>query len=122
MNNRITLRFNKDRLLDVFIMVSTCSKYAGAKARPNLSKDEGLLISFEEPSFPMVWNKGVNYNISTLYIGKDMKILNIVEMTPNSQDIILCKQQVRYLLQIATPTRKSKGLKIGDQIEELIRN
>ncbi len=113
-----TLMINGERV-NVLIADSSEERARGLGGRESLSKDQGMLFVFSEPSQYCFWMKDMNFSIDMVWLDKDKKVTTIASnVTPESYPKSFCpKGEAKYVLEVPAGHAAELHLKEGDQAQ-----
>ena|SRR3989338_6572263 len=92
----------------------------GLMSKKALPHNGGMLFIFDAADYHRIWMMNMNFSIDILWIGKDLKIVDIAESAPPC--ILNCPvyspdEKSLYVLEVNAGFVNENKLKIGDQVE-----
>ena len=85
----------------------------GLMFRSEMPAHEGMLFVFEQPSTQCFWMKNTLLPLSAAFIADNGRIVNIVDMKPQTLDSHCSIEPVRFVLEMNQGWFAKKGLKAG---------
>jgi uncharacterized membrane protein (UPF0127 family) len=70
--------------LNVEVAASDPQRMQGLMYRKKLGRDDGMLFIFDEPAYQSMWMKNTLIPLSVAFIDADGRILNILDMEPQT--------------------------------------
>jgi uncharacterized protein len=90
----------------------------GLMYRSELAADAGMLFVFEQPSVQRFWMKNTLIPLDMIFIGKDRKIVGIVEdAAPETETERMVGAPSQYVLEIGGGLSTRLGIKRGQPVE-----
>lgn len=112
---RASLEAGKHRL-EVEVAADDRTRNFGLMYRSHLPSDQGMLFVYSSPTRICMWMKNTLIPLSVAFLDDDGRILNIEDMTPQSEESHCAVQPVRYALEMNQGWFAGHGLKAGDLI------
>jgi uncharacterized protein len=91
----------------------------GLMYRFSLKPDTGMLFPFERPEVRSFWMRNTYIALSIAFIGADGRILNIEDMSPQTDDPHWSKGAALYALEMKKGWFKERGIGVGDLVKGL---
>jgi uncharacterized membrane protein (UPF0127 family) len=93
----------------------------GLMFREKLGRNDGMLFVYPEPSYLSMWMKNTLIPLSVAFVDGDGRILNIVDMEPQTLDSHLSAGPAIYAIEANRGWFADKGIKAGDRVSGLPR-
>ncbi len=93
----------------------------GLMGRRSLPQDTGMLFVFDQPAPQAMWMKNTYVPLSVAFITADGRILNIEDMSPQTEDVHPSAGSVLYALEMERGWFARKGIRAGDRVEGIAR-
>ena len=100
-------------LLEVQVASTFEQRATGLMFRTEMPQHEGMLFVFEQPSQQCFWMKNTLLPLSAAFIADNGRIVNIVDMKPQTLDSHCSAEPVRFVLEMNQGWFAKKGLKAG---------
>jgi uncharacterized protein len=91
----------------------------GLMYRFSLKPDTGMLFPFERPEVRSFWMRNTYIALSIAFIGADGRILNIEDMSPQTDDPHWSKGAALFALEMKKGWFKERGIGVGDLVKGL---
>lgn len=91
----------------------------GLMHRFSLRPDHGMLFVFEQPDRQGFWMKNTFIPLSIAFIGDDGRIVNIEDMSPQTETTHWSRGPVRYALEMRKGWFGERGIRPGDRVQGL---
>ena len=75
-----------------------------------------MLFVFEEPSQQCFWMKNTLLPLTAAFVADDGRIVNLVDMKPQTLDAHCSREPVRYVLEMNQGWFAKKGIKAGSKL------
>ena len=105
--------------LKVEVAASDAELTQGLMHRTALGKDDGMLFIFGEPAYHGMWMKNTLIPLSVAFIDGDGRILNILDMEPQTLDTHMAAGPARYAIETNKGWFAAKKIKAGDTVTGL---
>ena len=105
--------------LRVEVVDTDRTRSVGLMNRGNLGKDDGMLFIFDEPGYHGMWMKNTLIALSVAFIDGEGKILNILDMEPQTLDTHMAAGPARYAIETNKGWFAGKKIKAGDKVTGL---
>lgn len=105
--------------LKVELAVSDEERSRGLMFRKAMGKDEGMLFVFDELGYHSMWMKDTLIPLSVAFIDGDGKIINILDMEPQTLDTHSAAGPARYAIETNKGWFVEKKVKPGDKVTGL---
>ena len=105
--------------LNVEIADDNQERMNGLMFRKNLDENSGMLFVFDNEESQIFWMKDTLIPLDMIFIGKDLKIINIEHALPcGKEPCPLYKSQApsKYVLEVNSGFSAKNNLKAGDKI------
>ena len=91
----------------------------GLMHRFSLRPDHGMLFVFAAPDRQGFWMKNTFIPLSIAFIGDDGRIVNIEDMSPQTETTHWSRGPVRYALEMRKGWFAERGIRPGDRVQGL---
>ena len=88
----------------------------GLMFRKEMPQHEGMLFVFEQPSLQCFWMRNTLLPLTAAFVADDGKIVNLVDMKPQTEDSHCSARPVRYVLEMNQGWFAKKGVKAGSKL------
>jgi uncharacterized membrane protein (UPF0127 family) len=105
--------------LKVEIAASDPQRTQGLMHRTALGKEDGMLFIFDEPAYHGMWMKNTLIPLSVAFVDGDGRILNILDMEPQTLDSHMAAGPARYAIETNKGWFAAKKIKAGDRVTGL---
>jgi uncharacterized membrane protein (UPF0127 family) len=105
--------------LKVELAVSDDERSRGLMFRKSLGKEEGMLFVFDELGYHSMWMKDTLIPLSVAFIDGEGKIINILDMEPQTLDTHSAAGPARYAIETNKGWFEEKKVKPGDKVTGL---
>ncbi len=95
----------------------TQSRAKGLMFRTEMSDNQGMLFIFEQLSIQCFWMKNTLIPLTAAFIDNQGKIVNMADMSPQTESSHCSKQPVRYVLEMNQGWFATRGIKEGQVIK-----
>ena len=112
---RLTLTAGMHRI-DTQLAATPEQRSIGLMFRKSMPQHEGMLFVFEQPSTQCFWMKNTLLPLTAAFLADDGRIVNLVDMAPQSLDSHCSTLPVRFVLEMNQGWFAKKGLKAGDRL------
>ncbi len=112
---RVVLTAGMHRI-DAQVAQAPHERQIGLMHRQNMPGHEGMLFIFEQPAVQCFWMKNTLLPLSAAFVADDGRIVNLVDMQPQSLDSHCSAQPVRYVLEMNQGWFKQRGLQAGARL------
>ncbi len=103
---------------EVEVADTPAKREMGLMYRTELADDRGMIFLFPNESQQSFWMKNTPRSLDIIFIGKDRKIVGIVEQaTPFSLDPRFVEGQSQFVFEINGGLSKRHGFKAGDSVQ-----
>lgn len=92
------------------------SRSRGLMFRRELAVNQGMLFVFERLGVQCFWMKNTFIPLTAAFINDQGQIVNLVDMTPQSEASHCSKEPVRYVLEMNQGWFKQRGIEAGATI------
>jgi uncharacterized protein len=98
---------------------TTATRTVGLMHRFSLKPDHGMLFVFDAPQPLAFWMKNTYVPLSIAFIGADGRILNIEDMTPQTETTHPSRGLALYALEMKKGWFAERAIVAGDRVEGL---
>jgi uncharacterized membrane protein (UPF0127 family) len=98
---------------------TTATRTIGLMHRFSLKPDHGMLFVFDAPQPLAFWMKNTFVPLSIAFIGADGRILNIEDMTPQTETTHPSRGLALYALEMKKGWFAERAIAAGDRVEGL---
>jgi uncharacterized membrane protein (UPF0127 family) len=98
---------------------TTATRTVGLMYRFSLKPDHGMLFVFDAPQPLAFWMKNTFVPLSIAFIGADARILNIEDMTPQTETAHPSRGLALYALEMKKGWFAERAIAAGDRVEGL---
>jgi uncharacterized protein len=92
------------------------SRMQGLMFRTTLRQNEGMLFDFEETATHCMWMRNTLIPLSVAFLDESARIVNIADMTPQSEESHCASQPARYALEMRRGWFAERGIGPGSAI------
>ena len=89
--------------------------------RKSMPKNDGMLFIFDEPAYHAMWMKNTLIPLSVAFLDADGRILNILDMEPQTLDTHQAAGPARYAIETNKGWFVERNVKAGDKVTGLPR-
>lgn len=93
----------------------------GLMHRDAMGANEGMLFVFERPGVQCFWMKNTRIALTAAFIGDDGRIVNLVDMKPQTLDSHCSTKPVRYVLEMNQGWFAKRAVGPGAQIGGIVK-
>ncbi len=105
--------------LKVEIASKEPQRMQGLMFRRKLGRDDGMLFIFEEPAYHSMWMKNTLVPLSVAFLDADGRILNILDMEPETLDTHTAAGPAIYAIETNKGWFAAHRVKAGDKVSGL---
>jgi uncharacterized membrane protein (UPF0127 family) len=105
--------------LKVEVAASDPERTEGLMHRTRLGKEDGMLFVFDEPGYHSMWMKNTLIPLSVAFIDSGGRILNILDMEPQTLDSHMAAGPALYAIETNKGWFDGKKIKAGDKVTGL---
>jgi uncharacterized membrane protein (UPF0127 family) len=88
----------------------------GLMLRKDMPQQEGMIFIFEQPSQQCFWMKNTLIPLTAAFVADDGRIVNLVDMKPQTLDAHCSREPVRYVLEMNQGWFAKKGIQAGSKL------
>jgi uncharacterized membrane protein (UPF0127 family) len=99
--------------IDAQVAATPQQRATGLMWRREMPQHEGMLFIFEQPSVQCFWMKNTLLPLSAAFVADDGRVVNIVDMKPQSEESHCSTAPVRYVLEMHQGWFRKKGISAG---------
>lgn len=103
--------------IGVEVAASEADRQIGLMYRGSLPAERGMVFVFPSEMRICMWMKNTLIPLSVAFIDSEGRILNIEDMTPQSEDNHCAAKLARYALEMNRGWFGKHGVKVGDVVE-----
>ncbi len=103
-------------LIDAQLAATPEQRSIGLMFRRDMPASEGMLFVFEQASQQCFWMKNTLLPLSAAFLTDDGRVVNLVDMKPQTTDSHCSAQPVRYVLEMNQGWFVKKGIKAGSRL------
>jgi uncharacterized protein len=92
------------------------SRAQGLMYRSAMPSNAGMLFIFDEPATQCMWMKNTLIPLSVAFIDEHAAVINIEDMTPQTEDSHCARKPARYALEMNRGWFAARGIKPGSRI------
>ncbi|HUL96211.1 MAG TPA: DUF192 domain-containing protein [Usitatibacter sp.] len=105
--------------LKVELAISEEQREHGLMFRKKMGRDDGMLFVFDEPAYHAMWMKNTLIPLSVAFLDADGRILNILDMEPQTLDTHMAAGPARYAIETNKGWFAERKVKAGDKVTGL---
>ncbi len=105
--------------LKVEVADSDPARARGLMHRLSMKKEDGMLFVFEEVGYHSMWMMNTYIPLSVAFVDAEGRILNILDMTPRTQETHTAAGPARYAIETNQGWFAAKKVKPGDKVTGL---
>ena len=105
--------------LKVELALSEEQREHGLMFRKQLGRDDGMVFVFDEPAYQSMWMKNTLIPLSVAFLDGDGRILNILDMQPQTLDTHTSAGPARYAIETNIGWFERNKVKAGDKVTGL---
>lgn len=103
--------------IQVEVAANDADRQLGLMYRSSLPEGRGMVFVFPSDARICMWMKNTLIPLSVAFIDRDGRILNIEDMTPQSEDNHCAAGMARYALEMNRGWFAKHGVAAGDMVE-----
>ncbi len=103
-------------LIDAQVAANFEQRATGLMHRKEMPTNEGMLFVFEQPAQQCFWMKNTLLPLTAAFVADDGRIVNLVDMKPQTLDSHCSTEPVRFVLEMNQGWFAKKGLKAGNTL------
>ncbi|AOW13617.1 hypothetical protein LPB72_11540 [Hydrogenophaga crassostreae] len=100
-------------MIDAQVAQAPEQRQIGLMFRKEMPEKEGMLFVFEQPGTQCFWMKNTLLPLTAAFVADDGRVVNLVDMKPQSTDSHCSTEPVRYVLEMNQGWFAKRGLKAG---------
>ena len=112
---RTSLEVGKHRI-ELEVAADEQTRQFGLMYRSHLPSDQGMLFVYPSPTRLCMWMKNTLIPLSVAFLDEEGRILNIEDMTPQSEESHCSAKPARYALEMNRGWFAGHRVKVGDRI------
>jgi uncharacterized protein len=105
--------------LNVEVAVSDPQRMQGLMYRAKLGRNDGMLFIFDEPAYQSMWMKNTLIPLSVAFIDADGRILNILDMEPQTLETHTSAGPAAYAIETNKGWFEENRVKPGEKVTGL---
>ncbi|HUD33063.1 MAG TPA: DUF192 domain-containing protein [Variovorax sp.] len=102
--------------IDAQVAATPRQREIGLMNRREMPQAEGILFVFEQPATQCFWMKNTLLPLTAAFVADDGRIVNLVNMQPQTLDSHCSKEPVRYVLEMNQGWFERKNLRNGTKL------
>ena len=102
--------------IEVEVAATPKDREIGLMNRREMPQAEGMLFVFEQPATQCFWMKNTLLPLTAAFVADDGRIVNLVDMQPQTLDSHCSKEPVRYVLEMNQGWFERKNLRTGTKL------
>lgn len=99
--------------IDAQVAAAPLERQVGLMYRKEMPPQEGMLFVFQQPSQQCFWMKNTLLPLTAAFVADDGRIVNLVDMKPQTTDNHCSEEPVRYVLEMNQGWFAKKNIKKG---------
>ena len=99
--------------IDAQVAVSPQEQQTGLMFRKEMPPQEGMLFVFRQPSTQCFWMKNTLLPLTAAFVADDGRIVNLVDMKPQTLDSHCSEEPVRFVLEMNQGWFAKKNIRKG---------
>lgn len=103
-------------LITAQIAATPEQRQIGLMLRRDMPQQEGMIFLFDQPSQQCFWMKNTLLPLTAAFVADDGRIVNLVDMKPQTLDAHCSQEPVRYVLEMNQGWFAKRGLKAGSKL------
>jgi uncharacterized membrane protein (UPF0127 family) len=107
--------------LKVEVATTEEQRARGLMFRKSMPRDVGMLFTFDEPGYHAMWMKNTLIPLSVAFIDHEGRILNILDMEPETLDSHAASGPARYAIETNKGWFAERRIKAGEKVSGLPR-
>jgi uncharacterized membrane protein (UPF0127 family) len=102
--------------IDAQLALTPQQREVGLMNRKEMPQAEGMLFVFEQPATQCFWMKNTLLPLTAAFVADDGRIVNLVDMQPQTLDSHCSKEPVRFVLEMNQGWFAKKSLASGSRL------
>ena len=102
--------------IDAQVATAPREREIGLMFRKDMPQQEGMLFVFDAPATQCFWMKNTLLPLTAAFVADDGRIVNLVDMQPQTTDSHCSEEAVRYVLEMNQGWFAKKNIKIGAKL------
>ena len=107
-------------LIDAQVASNFEQRATGLMHRQEMPQHEGMLFVFEQLAQQCFWMKNTLIPLTAAFVADNGRIVNLVDMQPQTLDSHCSKEPVRYVLEMNQGWFAKRGIQAGFQLKATI--
>jgi hypothetical protein len=103
-------------LIDAQVAQTHEQHQIGLMHRRDMPATEGMLFVFEQPGTQCFWMKNTLLPLTAAFVANDGRVVNLVDMQPQTMDSHCSTEPVRYVLEMNQGWFAKRGVKAGSRL------
>jgi uncharacterized membrane protein (UPF0127 family) len=103
-------------LIDAQVAQTPEQRQIGLMHRKEMPVPEGMLFVFEQPAIQCFWMKSTLLPLTAAFVADDGRVVNLVDMKPQTTDSHCSVEPVRYVLEMNLGWFAKRGVKAGSRL------
>lgn len=105
--------------LKVEVAATEAQRERGLMFRESMPADQGMLFIFDDPGYYAMWMKNTLIPLSVAYLDRDGKVLNILDMEPQTLESHMAAGPAVYAIETNKGWFERHHVKAGDKVTGL---
>lgn len=105
--------------LKVEVATTDEQRQRGLMFRKTMPRDVGMLFTFDEPGYHAMWMKNTLIPLSVAFLDSEGRILNIMDMQPETLDAHAAAGPARYAIETNVGWFAERRIKAGEKVTGL---
>ena len=104
--------------LNLEVADTDAKREQGLSGRSKLPDNQGMLFSFEQPSFQSFWMKDMSFSLDFLWLDENKEIVDLTQnVAPETYPGTFSpKKPVKYVVEVGAGYVEANSLKIGETL------
>lgn len=102
--------------IDTQLATTPLQRQIGLMFRKDMPQAEGMLFIFESPTTQCFWMRNTLLPLTAAFVADDGRIVNLVDMKPQTDDTHCSEEPVRYVLEMNKGWFAKKNIKKGAKV------
>ena len=103
-------------LIDAQVAQTPEQRQVGLMYREQMPAQEGMLFVFDQPATQCFWMKNTLLPLTAAFVADDGRIVNLVDMKPQTTESHCSTEPVRYVLEMNQGWFNKRGVKAGSRL------
>ena len=102
--------------IDAQVAQTPRQREIGLMFRKEMPQTEGMVFVFEQPATQCFWMKNTLLPLTAAFVADDGRIVNLVDMQPQTEESHCSKEPVRFVLEMNQGWFAKKNIKAGSKL------